>query len=62
MKELFECLRDCTTMVLSIQTLQKKKSRTPFERSDLEFRKEVLPIYLERLERVIKEFKNKKEV
>lgn len=61
MKELFECLKDCTTMALSIQALQKKKSRTPFDRKDLEFRKEVFPIYLERLERIIKEFKTKKE-
>lgn len=61
MKELFECMRDCLTMILSIQTLQKKKSRTPFDRKDLEFRKEILPFYLERLERIIKEFKEKKE-
>ena len=61
MKELFECLKDCSTMAFTIQTLQKKKSRTPFERSDLEFRKEVFPIYLERLEKSIKKYKEKKE-
>lgn len=61
MKELFECLRNCIKLVISIQELQKKKSRTPFDRNNLEFKKEVLPIYLERLEKIIKEFKNKKE-
>lgn len=61
MKELFECLKNCITLILNIQELQKKKSRTPFDRSNLDFKKEVLPIYLERLEKVIKEFKNKKE-
>ena len=61
MKELFKSLQDCLTMVLGIQSLQKKKSRTEFDRKDLEFRKEVLPFYLERLKKVIEEFKQKKE-
>lgn len=59
MKELFKYLKDCVTMVLSIETLQSKKNKSQFERSDLKFRKEILPIYLERLVKLIEENKNK---
>ena len=49
------------TLVLSIRTLQTKKTRSAFDRKDLDFKKEVLPFYLERLTKTIEEFKTKKE-
>ena len=61
MKELLKSLQDAMTLVLSIRTLQTKKTRSAFDRKDLDFKKEVLPFYLERLTKTIEEFKNKKE-
>ena len=60
MKELFEVLRMCATMVSTITYLQSKENKTPYERSELKFKKEVLPIYLERLKRIIEDWQNKK--
>ena len=61
MKELLKSLQDAMALVLSIRTLQTKKTRSAFDRKDLDFKKEVLPFYLERLTKTIEEFKNKKE-
>ena len=61
MKELLKSLQDAITLVLSIRTLQTKKTRSAFDRKDLDFKKEVLPFYLDRLTKTIEEFKNKKE-
>lgn len=61
MKELFNALHECLNLVLGIQALQRKKTRSAFDRKDLAFKKEVLPFYLERLTKTIEEFKNRKE-
>ena len=53
MKELFKLLRDCATLSMSISYLQSKKNKSLLEREQLKFKKEVMPVYLRQLKKMI---------
>lgn len=58
MKEIFNALRDCANLCASIDILMAKKNKSPFERSSLKFKKDVLPVYLNNLKEIIEKYQN----
>lgn len=47
LESLQDYLRTTMNSLLTISTIQKKKTRSEFEKHDLEFRKQLLPVLFE---------------
>ena len=61
MKYLFELLRETTLTANNIITLQKQRNKSPFQRNDLKFNKQVFQAQLRGLAIQIEEFLKNKE-
>lgn len=61
MKYLFEMLREATLTANNIITMQKQRNKSPFQRNDLKFNKQVFQMQLRGLLLQIEEFLKNKE-